>query len=288
MALTGLFLCLFLVGHLLGNLQLILIQGIEGKRAFNEYAYFMGHNPLIKVMSYLTYISVLFHVIDGIALTIQNKKARPQAYAYSNPSANSSLPSRYMALLGSLILIFLILHMSHFWWTMKMSSKAMPLHTEKIYFPLTQNPEGEDAYYTTNGNLMATSSFDVKNGTELYIKDFSEQMLAQDPTFKMKGQNPKYAEGYKDLHSLVFAFFGHDKAKEGFPKNDHAPIGVIIYTLAMLALAFHLWHGFASAFQSLGINHKKYNPIIKGFGKAFAVLIPLAFAVIPIIIYLTK
>ena len=75
MALTGLFLCLFLVGHLLGNLQLILKAGEEGKRAFNEYAYFMTHNPLIKVMSYLTYLSILFHAIDGILLTIQNKKA---------------------------------------------------------------------------------------------------------------------------------------------------------------------------------------------------------------------
>ena len=74
MALTGLFLCLFLVGHLLGNLQLIMIDGVEGKRAFNEYAYFMTHNPLIKIMSYLTYLSILFHAIDGIYITIQNKK----------------------------------------------------------------------------------------------------------------------------------------------------------------------------------------------------------------------
>ena len=92
MALTGLFLCLFLVGHLLGNFQLF-IDGEEGKRAFNEYAYFMTHNPFIKVMSYLTYLSILFHAIDGIALTIQNKKARPQKYAYNKPSANSSLPT---------------------------------------------------------------------------------------------------------------------------------------------------------------------------------------------------
>ena len=45
MALTGLFLCLFLVGHLIGNLQLIVKTGEEGRRAFNEYAYFMTHNP---------------------------------------------------------------------------------------------------------------------------------------------------------------------------------------------------------------------------------------------------
>ena len=82
MALTGLFLCLFLVGHLLGNLQLIFITGEEGKVAFNEYAYFMTHNPFIKVMSYITYFSILFHAVDGIALTIQNKKARPVKSSY--------------------------------------------------------------------------------------------------------------------------------------------------------------------------------------------------------------
>ena len=50
MALTGLFLCLFLVGHLIGNLQLIIKTGEEGRRAFNEYAYFMTHNPTIMVV----------------------------------------------------------------------------------------------------------------------------------------------------------------------------------------------------------------------------------------------
>ena len=74
MALTGLFLCLFLVGHLLGNLQLIFSTGEEGRRVFNEYAFFMTHNPAIKVLSYLTYFSILFHAVDGIALFVQNKK----------------------------------------------------------------------------------------------------------------------------------------------------------------------------------------------------------------------
>ena len=93
MALTGLFLCLFLVGHLAGNLQLILKTGEEGKRAFNEYAYFMANNPAIKILSYLTYISIIFHAVDGIMLAFQNKKARPVAYAYNKPSANNKVVS---------------------------------------------------------------------------------------------------------------------------------------------------------------------------------------------------
>ena len=55
MSLTGLFLCMFLVGHLLGNLQLIIKTGEEGRRAFNEYAYFMGHNIFIKVLQFVSW-----------------------------------------------------------------------------------------------------------------------------------------------------------------------------------------------------------------------------------------
>ena len=86
----------------------------------------------------------------------------------------------------------------------------------------------------------------------------------------------------------VFAFFGQDKSKYGFPKNENALIYTIVYVLSMLVLAFHLWHGFASAFQSVGINHSSYNTTIKYLGKSFAVLIPLGFAIIPLMIFLNK
>ena len=85
MALTGLFLCLFLAGHLAGNLQLIFGTSLQ----FNEYALFMTTNPAVKLLSYLTYISIIFHAIDGIMLTIQNKKARPIGYAKTDGSSSS-------------------------------------------------------------------------------------------------------------------------------------------------------------------------------------------------------
>lgn len=61
---------------------------------------------------------------------------------------------------------------------------------------------------------------------------------------------------------------------------------VILYPIAMLVIGFHLGHGFQSAFQSLGLRHKKYTPFIKFIGGAYAVLVPLAFAAIPVLIYL--
>jgi succinate dehydrogenase / fumarate reductase cytochrome b subunit len=56
----------------------------------------------------------------------------------------------------------------------------------------------------------------------------------------------------------------------------------------MSVLAFHLWHGFSSAFQSLGLNHPKYTPLISIFGRGFAIVVPLLFAIIPVIIYINS
>ncbi|HSP40416.1 MAG TPA: hypothetical protein VLN46_03210, partial [Gillisia sp.] len=77
MAFTGLFLCTFLVGHLLGNLQLLLPVSESARDQFNEYGLFMTTNPLVMILSYVTYLSILFHAIDGVILTINNRKARP-------------------------------------------------------------------------------------------------------------------------------------------------------------------------------------------------------------------
>jgi succinate dehydrogenase / fumarate reductase cytochrome b subunit len=280
MALTGLFLCLFLVGHLLGNLQLFM-GGEEGKRAFNEYAYFMTHNPLIKVMSWITYISILFHAVDGILLTIENKKARPVPYAYNNPGANSSLASRSMALLGSVILIFIATHMANFWWKMKYSSDPMPLHTVSVKDPQSG---GEQTFYITlTGDYIPTTAFEnnpMTGGAQMKIKNGNEFYSAQ--------VDLKIGEGYKDLHSVVMAFFGQDKPAAGLKANEFALLAVAGYVLAMVVMAFHLMHGFSSAFQSLGVRHPKHTKTIELLGKAFAVLIPLGFAIIPIFIYLTK
>lgn len=206
MAATGLFLCVFLLGHLAGNLQLF-ITGEEGKLQFNEYALFMTTFPLVKVLSYLTYFSILFHAVDGFLLTLQNRKARPVNYAYSRPDRNTSFPARNMAVLGSLVLVFIVLHMSNFWVKMHWGDLALD----------------------SNGN--------------------------------------------KDLYSVVVYSF-----KQLWY--------VVVYVLCMVAIGFHLWHGVQSGFQSLGLNHPQYSPIIKKLSYGFAVLVPALFAVIPVYMYL--
>ena len=282
MALTGLFLCLFLVGHLLGNLQLIFINGEEGKLAFNEYAYFMTHNIFIKVLSYVTYASILFHAVDGIMLAIQNKKARPIKYAHNKPGTNSSGASRSMAILGSAIMIFIVIHMSNFWGVMHFGS--IPLHKVTLEISGAEGPSSEQVYITHDdgkvlpvrsfeNSAMGEAQYEIRNQTEFYASQVDLKM----------------GEGYKDLHSLTLAFFGVDRTKDaGMEANKYALVAVILYVLAMLVLCFHLWHGFASAFQSLGVNHKNITPTIQLAGKVFSVLVPLGFAIIPLLLYYNR
>ncbi|MEM6699269.1 MAG: succinate dehydrogenase cytochrome b subunit, partial [Bacteroidota bacterium] len=82
---------------------------------------------------------------------------------------------------------------------------------------------------------------------------------------------------------------GYDEpVKNLFAKVDttfRKPFFVIVYILGMVGLAFHLLHGFQSAFQTLGLNHPKYTPVIKGVGAFIAVIVPVLFAIIPILMF---
>lgn len=257
MALTGLFLCLFLSGHLAGNLQLLVPNNALN---FNKYALFMTSNPAVKILSYLTYISILFHAIDGIMLAFQNKAARPIGYAKNNPSANSPWASRNMAVLGTIILVFIVTHMVSFWARMHFDEK-MPLQTMTI----TAQGQSQEFYLTTDGSYLPKAQVDQKT---IVIKDRTD--------FYDAGANVKIKEGYKDLYKITIEFF---------KQPQYGLLYTILYVLSMIVLSFHLLHGFSSAFQTMGLNHPKYTPIIKAFGKGFAVVVPLLFAIIPVYIH---
>jgi len=111
MSLTGLFLILFLLVHLLGNLQLLIPDDGE---AFNIYAHFMSSNPLIKVISIGLYAGILLHAIQGVLIAYANKNAKGQSYAV-NTYVNGNWMSKNMALLGTLVFFFLCIHMGDFW-----------------------------------------------------------------------------------------------------------------------------------------------------------------------------
>jgi len=68
----------------------------------------------------------------------------------------------------------------------------------------------------------------------------------------------------------------------------HMPQYLVIYLFSFLILAFHLHHAFQSAFQTLGINHAKYTPVIKGIGLVYSIVVPVGYSIIPIVIYFFK
>src|SRR5882724_9776169 len=103
MALTGLFLCTFLIVHVGGNL---LLFKDDAGYSFNVYANFLTHFPPIEVIAYLLYLSILVHALYALIITISNRKARPVKYASASKSP-TSFSSQNMGLLGSILFLFI-------------------------------------------------------------------------------------------------------------------------------------------------------------------------------------
>jgi len=204
MGITGLFLILFLIVHCFIN-ALIFIN--DGGLTFNIGAHFMATNWLIRAGEVVLFIGLLAHIFQALRLTLQNQKARPVKYAVNAGNANSKWYSRSMGLLGTLLLIFLVVHLKDFWVVSRFTGI---------------------------------------------------------PTID--------ANGHENLYDVMRIKF-------------QDPIRVLVYVLAMCSLCYHLLHGFASAFQTMGWNHSKYNGIIKSVGVWYSVIISLLFAAMPIAVY---
>ncbi|MGH1519723.1 succinate dehydrogenase cytochrome b subunit [Chryseobacterium sp. JK1] len=111
MALSAMFLLIFLILHLTTNLLSVL-----NKDAFNTASDFMGYNPFVQfLMQPILGFAVIFHFAMGFVLEIKNNKARPVKYASNNASVNSSWMSRNMIISGAVVLAFLALHLYDFW-----------------------------------------------------------------------------------------------------------------------------------------------------------------------------
>lgn len=239
MSLTGLFLCSFLVIHLIGNLQLF--NNDEGY-GFNNYAYFMTNFAPIKLVSYLLYASIIIHVVYALILTLKNKAARPVGYNQGSGNVNSKWNSRNMGILGTVILVFLATHLQHFWFQYKFGA----------------TPYVEYVTELSSGNRQILSSESIPSsydGYKIFVKDGIETIQT------------------KDLYKQVAYTFQN-------------PFMVLLYLVAMAAMSFHLIHGFQSAFQTVGFNHRRYICLIRGIGVwVFGVIIPLAFAAMPLYFY---
>ncbi len=112
--LTGLLLCTYLIVHLIGNL--LLFRNDNGQ-AFDTYAEILPQVLVIRIIEVGLFAIFLFHIITAAYTWWLNRKARPVRYTVSKPEANSALTSRTMFLSGSIVFIFLVIHVRTFWFT---------------------------------------------------------------------------------------------------------------------------------------------------------------------------
>lgn len=203
MALTGIFLILFLIVHVGLNAT---IWADDNGKMFLAGAHFMGNNIVPRILEVGLILGFLLHIVQGIMLEMQNRSKRKNGYAVAMGNKGSQWYSRSMGLLGTLVLLFLIIHLVHFW---------IPNRSHQ-------------------GWVL---------GEEINLYE------------KMK---------------LVF-------------QEEWV---VAVYILGCISLAWHLVHGFQSAFRTLGVSNKKYLALLQTTGIAFSVIVMLAFIMMPVSFYM--
>jgi len=211
MGLTGLFLISFLVVHVGINSCIFatLFDENDHGEMFNKAAHFMGSMVLIRIMEVGLFVGFFIHIIQGLVLTFQNRSKRGIGYNVQIGNKGSKWYSRSMGLLGTIILIFLIIHWKHFW--------------------IPSRFTGVDEI-TIDGKPV------------------------------------------HDLFSLMKTTFEELWV-------------VILYVVACISLAYHLLHGFQSAFRTIGLHNNKYLKLVNGLGIAFSIIVPLLFALMPVSMY---
>jgi len=215
MSLSGLFLISFLVVHVGLNScvfnDLTIFDPSDDGRMFNKAAHFMGSTVLIRILEIGLFIGFIIHIVQGYVLEVKNRSTRATGYKIKMGTKGSTWYSKSMGLLGTLLLLFLIMHISHFWVPSRVTNDLVP----RQY-----------------GDMEAHDLF---------------QRMVQ--VF----QNPWI---------------------------------VALYIAGCISLAWHLLHGFQSAFRTLGLSNHKYIGLIKAVGAGFSVLVPLLFALMPISMYM--
>ena len=197
-AFTGFFLIAYLIVHAAINAFIFFNDNGE---TFNTVASFMLHNYVIRILEVGLFAGFVLHMVQGLIIWKQNNSARKIGYKKQNYLKEINWNSRVMGWLGTFILLFLVMHLYHFW---------------------------------------------INTKSELYFHG---------PEINLYGQ-----------------------MKEIFTN----PVWFVLYMIGLASLLFHLLHGFKSAFETFGINNRKWTPVIRGIGIFYSVAICLLFASMPL------
>ncbi len=274
-ACVGLFLLLFLLVHL--GINLCLLRPDDGAW-YIAASNFMGTNYIVKVFEIVLFAVLFIHIILTIALQIQNWKARP--VRYSQPSrSKTSAGSKTMIWTGGLILCFLVIHFINFYFVkIDLVEGKYMVHTEELVTPELQ----KEIMDFSQGKLSEEEGMAVQAKIEkintVINKAESENLYSED----MKWIRELTAADVESLEGIVegvepdFYHMSYDL----FKNKAYS----IIYILSFIFLAIHLVHAMQSAFQTLGLNHNKYNKFIEGFSWIYAIAIAIGFTIIPVYI----
>lgn len=185
MALSGIFLMIFLLQHFVINITSVFSEAI-----FNQFSHFMGTNPIVQfLLQPILIFGVIFHFVMGFVLDIQNKRARGTRYAVYKGSANASWVSRNMLISGATVLAFLALHFYDFW---------VP---EMNYKYIEVLPEDPSRYYEE-----LVHKFEDLTRVVLYVISFFFLALhllhGFSSAFQSMGFNNKYTPAVKSFGKL--------------------------------------------------------------------------------------
>jgi succinate dehydrogenase / fumarate reductase cytochrome b subunit len=194
LGLTGFFLLSFLVVHL--TINLFLYKGDSGS-TFDAYAEFMANYPLVRPLEIVLFAGFLLHMVLGVWLWFLNRRVRPRKYAVNSADDTSTLASRTTIITGTIVLLFLVVHVNTFFVRSRFLDPDVP------------------------------------------------------------------------MYDLVWEAFGN-------------PWYVGFYLIALIFLGYHLKHGVQSAFQTYGLYVGRWKKWIDLVAIIFWLLIPLAFASIPL------
>lgn len=168
MCVTGLFLSFFLLIHFLGNLQLFLPQE-QAHLQFNAYSHFLSGNIIIKIVSYVLYTSIIVHAVDGLIITLRNRKSGGN-YRNDNRKRASTWASRNMGILGTLILIFLVIHFQNFWYVYKFGNLPLDDHGNKDLYILVITVFKEWWYVLIYVVSMIALSYHLLHGIQSAVR----------------------------------------------------------------------------------------------------------------------
>ncbi len=254
-ALTGLLLCGYLIAHLAGNLLIF----APTNRPFNTWGNFLNGLPFLPLIELALLGLILMHIYTGLRVYLENKRARPQEYhqrRWTRDSKNlegphksrKSVGSTTMAISGVITMVLLALHVWHFKY-------------------------GRHIALNQSGNTMLRD----ERGRPKYDQNGEARGAGSEPVSlttsgeKVETMSEAEHEGVgRDLAQLLLVEY----KKPGI---------VLLYVIGLGLLGMHLYHGFASAFQSVGI--RGYGRGFMWAGYIFTTVIIGGFILIPVLLF---